>query len=414
MLKRVCLAGMVTVTMLSLCQSGQAQVFFESDWLYYGRDSDSGRNVINGPESKSLSEGDFDYTSGYRLTLGGSLGDFDVDASFSQLDAWESGSSGIFNNFISMDGVAVPGDPGVFNSFADYTALNQAASYGSPMMGNNELTEGERLRPFNDPIFGQEDLVYSTMNRSNFREFEINVGSRRNVNWYRFSVGYRHIQLDERSGLTVGGVFDALDVDDGNPYDGTINDDPNNGLSNAALISTGMAHIGGSADGYDAFFVTGDPMMAIAPDLVAYQMLGKANNQLNGAQATVALRIINGEWITVEGIGKAGIYRNSLSGVIQETVVGSGNDDSVYRRTLSSSDTGAAFAGNLGLRSTVSLTDYINVIMGYEVLFLSGVALGAEQNDGLSTDLLGATRYQVQNDGTMIAHGSNLGLEILW
>lgn len=415
MLKRVCLASVTLVTMLTYCQTSQAQMFFEADWLYYGRSDDSSQNIVNGPESLGLSDVDFGETSGYRLTLGGSLGAVDIDGSFMQLDTWNGSSSGTFNNLILLDGVSVPGDPGMVNSLSSRTGLSQAASFISAMSADDETSEGERLRAFMDPVtLVNTDLTYQTFARSNLRQFEINIGTSRNANFWRMSAGFRHINLDERSGLALRGVFDALDVDDGNPFDNSMNDDPNNSLSNTALTSVGLTNVGGSADGFDAIFVTADPMMNVASDIMTYQILGNADNELNGAQATFAIRIFDGEWLTVEGIGKAGIYRNNISGYVQETVVGSGNDDSVYQRTLRDNEVSAAFAGNLGLRGIVSLTDYINVVLGYEVLFLSGVAIGADQADGLSTDIFGTTRYTVQNDGSLIAHGGNLGLEILW
>lgn len=394
-------------------------MFFEADWMYYGRDNGSSKNVVTGTESIGLSDGDFDMTSGYRLTLGGSVGEFDIDASFFQLDSWNSGSSGTFTNLIIFDdtaGNAMVDPGGTANSLAPFTALSEAAKYFPLMMGlDDETTESERLRAYTDPHTGAMiPLTYATYNTSNFREFEINLGTRRNTNWWRFSAGFRHVKLDERSGLTIAGAFDALDTDDGNPFDGTMNDDPNNVLSDAALTSTGLVNIGGAGDGFDAIFVTANPMLAIPADYLAYQILGQSNNELNGAQVTTVIRIFDGEWITIEGIGKAGIYRNQLSGSVQETVVGSGNDDSIYRRRFTDTDTGAAFAGNLGVRGTISLTDYINIIVGYDVLFLSGVAIGSEQIDGLSTDIFGATRYQVQHDGTLVAYGTNLGFELLW
>ena len=183
-------------------------------------------------------------------------------------------------------------------------------------------------------------------------------------------------------------------------------DDPNNGLSDGALTDTGLIGSGG--------FMSIDPMMMVPVDVLTYHVIGDANNQLDGAQLTGAVRIFDGQWITVEGIGKAGIYRNRVSGSIQETIVGSGNSSAVYQRTLRDDNSTAAFAGNLGLKGTVSLTDYINLIVGYDVLFLGGVAIGGEQTDGLSQDLFGNTTYSVQNDGTVVAHGSNVGLEILW
>lgn len=299
-----------------------------------------------------------------------------------------------------MDAISFDADgPMGSNTLAPFTSLFQAASSGS--MANDETTENELLIPSSDPAnLDSLPLGYSTYNKSNLRQFEINFGTRRESNWWRVAVGYRHVNLDERSGLTISGVFDARDVDPAMP------DDPNNGLSDGALTDTGLIGSGG--------FMSIDPMMMVPVDVLTYQVIGDANNQLDGAQLTGAVRIFDGQWITVEGIGKAGIYRNRVSGSIQETIVGSGNSSAVYQRTLRDDNSTAAFAGNLGLKGTVSLTDYINLIVGYDVLFLGGVAIGGEQTDGLSQDLFGNTTYSVQNDGTVVAHGSNVGLEILW
>lgn len=395
MIKRFYLSSLVCLTFLTLSQVSHAQMFFEADWLYYGRDSDSGQNIVNGPESIGLGDEDFDPTAGYRLTIGGSVAEFDIDASFMQLDTWNSSSYGTFMEPITLDGVSVPGDPMGINSLADFTSLFQAAN------STDELPESERIVSYLDPVtMLDHSLTYSAFNKSNLRQFEINFGSRREVNWWRVAVGYRHINFDERNGLTLNGVFDALDVDPAMP------DDPNNGLAAGSLTDTGLV---GTGD-----FVSIDTMMMVPVDLLAYQVIGSANNELDGAQLTTAVRLFDGKWITIEGIGKAGIYRNRVSGSVQETVVGGGESLASYQRSFRDNDTKAAFAGNLGLRGTISLTDYINLIAGYDVLFLAGVAIGAEQTEGLSQDISGNTIYSVKNDGSMIAHGSNLGIEIWW
>lgn len=268
-------------------------------------------------------------------------------------------------------------------------------------MSADETTENEQIRAYLDPVtMVDTPLTYASFNKSNLRQFEINFGTRRELNWWRVAVGYRHVNFDERSGLTLNGVFDAPDIDPAMP------DDPNDGLSSGALTGTGLTGAGS--------FMAIDQTMMVPVDILTYQILGAANNQMDGAQLTGAVRVFDGRWITIEGIGKVGIYRNRVSGAISETIVGSGNSNAVYQRVLRDDDTAAAFAGNIGVRGTVSLTDYINFIVGYDVLFLGGVALSGEQTDGLSQDIFGATNYSVQNDGTLVAHGANLDLELLW
>lgn len=419
MLRSACIASLVITTMLSFCQISHAQMFFEADWLFFDRNNDASGNIVTGPESAGMSNANFGVTSGYRLTFGGTVGALEVDASFSQFDTWKDFSQGTFNNIIIFDDTAGNPfvDPGMnANSLATFTSLYRAAMYVSPMMGGeDESLESERFTiPGNLPMGVDGPFPsYEAFNRANLREFEVNIGTPRNSRLWRFSFGYRHIKFDERNGFALNGLFDAIDVNDGNPFDNGPDDDPNNGLSHQALLAAGLTHLGGTT-GFAAVFHPADPMDAIAPTLITYQVLGFTDNELNGAQFTGMLTLFDGTWITIEGIGKAGIYRNNMSGFVQENVVGSGNNDAVYQRTFRGSRTAPAFAGNLGIRGIISLTDYINLVAGYEALFISGLALGADQTNGLSEDVFGNVNYKVRNRGNLIAHGGTLGLEVTW
>lgn len=103
MIQKICLSSIVCLTFLTFCESSQAQMFFEADWLYYGRNDGDGSNVVSGPESIGLGDDGYDATAGYRLTIGGSVADYDIDASFMQLDTWNGSSQGEFSNLISFD-----------------------------------------------------------------------------------------------------------------------------------------------------------------------------------------------------------------------------------------------------------------------------------------------------------------------
>lgn len=211
--------------------------------------------------------------------------------------------------------------------------------------------------------------------------------------------------------MFLQGIFDARDVDDGD-YPGDLNNDTNDGLSHAALTNSGLALIGGAADGFDGLQPNALP--AIPPDIIAYETYGRADNELNGAQFTFGYLVVNGEWITLETFSNVGIYRNNIRGSVRETVAGLGNDNSIYQRTLTDDRLKPAFAGTLGFKGTVALTDYINLVGGYEALFLSGIALGPDQILGVGTSNMGTTSFRAQTDGNIILHGGNVGFEILW
>lgn len=390
----------VVAACLSVGSQAHAQFFAEADWIFLSRDNDGDVGFITGPESLAPNSADFDYRPGVKLTVGAGFFDYQVDFSFSEIDSWQGFTSGTFANPIVFDDEFGNAFIAPANRIVSTNALFQAATYtdGMPMSMADETLEIEHL---------QAGATYSVSSVADFRDFELNFGSNRDQLW-RWGVGYRHIKLDERNTLMVSGVFDAIDSDDGvsDPMD--MNNDPNDGLSHAALTAVGLTNVSGAADGFDAF----NAMNGV--DTVTYISNGLADNEMHGAQISLIGTIFNGEWITLEGIGKVGIYRNSISAGVTETIAGGGNDDSIYQRSLTDERREVAFAGNLGVRGVISLTDYINLVAGYEALFLNGVALASEQTHGLGMNALGATTFTAQTYGSVIAHGGRLGLELLW
>lgn len=299
--------------------------------------------------------------------------------------------------------------------------LVQLLPHMSPylMAGADESTEGELLLP---------GATWSTQTRSEYRDFEFNLGTNQNIRRWRVSVGYRSISLDETHQMRLSGVFDAIDV-----ADGAVSGDPtnrlNDGLSHQALINAGMTllseeqlvtyyvrtssgyeqrTIDASPDGIDASSAMG------APVFLAWQFDGRAYNDLNGAQVTFGYRLVDNQEWSIEAIGKAGLFHNSIHGSVREVVAASGADISVYRRFLTDERSTVAFAGNFGLRGSVALNDYIRLIGGYEILFLSGVALGSEQTKGLTKSAAGTSVYRVREDGSFFAHGGSVGFEVSW
>jgi len=389
----------VVATCLSITSQAHAQFFAEADWIFLSRDHDGDAGFITGPESLAPDSANFGYKPGVKLTVGAGFFDYQVDFSYSEIDNWQGSNRGTFVNPIVFDDEF--GSPFIApaNRIVGTNALFQAATFtdGMPMSMADETLEIEHL---------QAGATYAVTSVANFREFELNFGSNRDQLW-RWAVGYRHIKLDERNSLMVSGVFDAIDTDDGAVF-GDMTNDPNDGLSNTALTAVGLTHVAGAADGFDAFDATN------GVDTLTYISTGLADNELHGAQISLVGTIFNGEWVTLEGIGKLGLYRNSITAAVSETVAGGGNDDSVYQRSLQDQRRELAFAGNIGFRGVISLTDYINLVGGYEALFLSGVALASEQTNGLGMNVLGDTTLTAQTGGSVIAHGGRIGLELLW
>ena len=61
----------------------------------------------------------------------------------------------------------------------------------------------------------------------------------------------------------------------------------------------------------------------------------------------------------------------------------------------------------MGVNAGYHFTDEISLRVGYDVLYLSNLALGPEQINGLSNDW-----YHVQTNGTALIQSVHSGLEI--
>jgi hypothetical protein len=394
-----------TVVLLAVCLAGsssaRAQVTFEADWLFLQKDNQQASPFISGPDAVSTSSLGSDYESGYRFALFGGGAAWEVEAVFSQVDGWSDSQTRTLANYLVLDdtannAVVIPGPPA--NTFAYATALFDAATNPNAF-GQDETLESEHLQPGATVVL-QTDAM--------FRDFELNFGTNRETQWWRAGLGWRNVRFDDGALLLARGTFDARDVDD-NATVGAPTNDPNDGLSHDALGAAGYTLIGGSANGYDSAAAPG-----IAPDTLTTAFGGQADNELNGLQGVLGARLFPGDWMTLEGVLKVGVYHNRVQAQAVETLIGSVNDDSIYRRTFTDRKSTAAFLGSLGVRGLFPLTDYINFVAGYEVNFLTGVALGTEQFQGVRTDLLGNQVFSANASDSTILHGGHAGMQVSW
>ncbi|WP_437187271.1 hypothetical protein SH668x_000661 [Planctomicrobium sp. SH668] len=366
----------------------QAQFFIEADAVGFTRNNSGATTVINGADSVKNSDGSFSFEPGYRLGGAWVNARVQVEAIFTQVSPWESSSSGSFGSDLFFDQGAAGFDPSEIQ-FTKVSFLNEAANSFIP--GANEHWEREYLK----------NARYATETRTNYRDFEFNVGTSQYARPWRVAIGFRNIELSDKNVMSLSGDFDAA-LDPADPVSGE-----DGGLSHAAITATGAQLLSGSG----GFLAPTDPT---ANSTINYQLNGNARNSLNGAQFLFAYRFFDGDWFNLEGIGKAGIYRNDIKAQVRETVAGTGINDSVYQRYFSGNDASAAFAGNLGLKATVGITDYIDLLIGYEVLFLNGIALGPNQVKGISKNITGDSTYKIKNDGSLIANGGTIGLRVYW
>jgi hypothetical protein len=385
------------------------QFRFQAEWVYFTRRNRADDPaVVTGPDSFRMRDVDFHDNSGYRLNLAFMNDDFELEASFLELDGLEGSQTGTLSRSVVFDGtdsynnaslaaqlVADPDlTPNFLSSQTYFSPINAAANnVDSVTAANDETNELEFLRS------GALHTVHYT---SDLQDFELNFkGRRQPQQMLRFGIGYRNVRFDELGTLQLRGVFDTVDVDDG------LEPDPNNGLSDAAILAAGLALNSGSANGFS------ENVAPTSPDTLLFTTNTRASNLLNGVQATLDATFLESDYFHLGGFGRAGVYHNEAKGSIGETYRDFTGVGSVYTRNFSDSKDRVAFVGNLGVTGRLILSKKLNLFSSYEVMFLSGVALGPDQLKGIGTDIAGTTSLDLQTHGSAIFHGARVGVEIL-
>lgn len=130
------------------------------------------------------------------------------------------------------------------------------------------------------------------------------------------------------------------------------------------------------------------------------------NNHLYGGQLGLdAVLFDRGGPFYANLIGKAGIYGNSADSVT--TTVGVGG--ALPLVVANGDDT--AFVGELSLLAGYRLTERMNIVGGYNLLWIDGVALAPDQ---LATTNIATGVATVDTSSTLFYHGFNVGLEYYW
>lgn len=381
---------------VGLAVPSQAQFRFSAEALFMDRDSDGSTPVVAGPDAFS-SGGNYDPQTGFRFTLGGSFDNYDVEFIASQFDDWNMSETGVLGNPLVFDETA--NNP-VVVAVPPANTLGYVNSLFDAATSTDELTESERL---------QAGATYFSEASSRLQDYQINFGSNPNKYLWRFQIGWRHMRLNEDSATGIRGTFDALDTDDA-AQAGDATDDPNNALADGAIAGAGFGLVSGNGDGYNAVAVGG----AVAPDTLMLYNDSGTSNILNGVQLSGGYSLFPENLVSLDLIGRLGLFHNYAQGRFSEALIGSGNDNSIYRRSFSDSRHGVAYSGSLGAQASVPVTDYISLSLGYEVNYVGNVALAPSQYDGLSTTPLGARRFSLRNSDSILFHGVNAGLKVVW
>lgn len=392
------LGCLIALSLVGGAQTASAQgLRGRLDWMFLTRDNDAATQpFIVGPDAFDGSGLDFDYESGYRLMLGGGTPLFEVEAQYTRVDDWGDSTFATLNNELVFDDNAanpfiVGGTPG--NILGGTRAISTAAMDAFTATLDDETLEGEFLLPGSVATYDYQ---------SDYQDFELNLTTGRS-RWFRVGLGYRHVNVDERSLFGVLGQFDALDVDDGQTV-GDLNNDDNDGLSDAALTEAGLIRIAGGGDGFDNLASAG------GPDTVLVALNSTAGNRLNGVQGTFDGTVVDSQYFLVDVFGRLGFFHNQTSASVIETVAGSDNDNSVYQRTLTDNQNDFAFATGAGVRLALKLTDFVRLHTGYEFVYIDGLALAPDQMFRVGP----AGVFTIDNDGSMLLHGGRAGIEVIW
>jgi len=369
-------------------------LFFDADYLFWSRDSGLAVNpLIAGPESITVNGMGSNFEGGVRLRGAIAFEHFELSAAWSQVDNWGERATGQLTNGVAFDTGGSFAGANTINNGTAFSSLFAAAEFAA---GPDETLEDEGLAP----VVGFPDAAptYVTEYRSDFQDFEL-VGKFAHVySRLKFGIGYRHVGLDEMTYASLSGTFRAIDTGAG----------ANGGLSHAALTNANGGNlmlISGAADGFDDETALLGPA---GPDVLLLQEQTDTENTLNGVQFSMDVLLMQSERFLIDGVLKAGAYHNSASGTFMETYSALANDNSVYGRVLRDESSSTAFVGQIGLGGMYRLTDHVRLRGGWDVIFLSGVALAPEQFAQVNGT------YAVNNDGTVVINGGHIGLELVY
>ena len=142
--------------------------------------------------------------------------------------------------------------------------------------------------------------------------------------------------------------------------------------------------------------------LVVAPPPELWVMAGRndnsTNNQMVGFQLGADTRVLQRDRFNINFISKAGIYGNRATNANWTVNPGAPGGFSYYSALANP----AAFEGELKLAATYSITDALSFSVGYQLMWLSGVALATDQP-------LGTAR--VDSSGTVFYNGAFVGLE---
>jgi hypothetical protein len=130
----------------------------------------------------------------------------------------------------------------------------------------------------------------------------------------------------------------------------------------------------------------------------------RSQNHLYGAQIGLDVHPLDRtRALQIDVLTKVGIYGNAAAQSNKYA-------DPVFAFAASAAGSQVSFLGEIGVNASYQLTPHIAVRGGYQVMWLTGMALAPDQIS--ATDFAGQTA--VNSSGTLFCHGAHAGLEVTW
>jgi hypothetical protein len=127
----------------------------------------------------------------------------------------------------------------------------------------------------------------------------------------------------------------------------------------------------------------------------------QTSNHLFGGQIGLEGLLYNSSWLTVDTYAKAGVYGTAAYAFFTQTFLGN----------ASAAQGQVSFLGDGGLRATVRLNRWAAVEAGYQLMWLTGVALASDQFKA-NTGTAAAAPLAINSTGFVFYQGVTLGLKI--
>lgn len=136
----------------------------------------------------------------------------------------------------------------------------------------------------------------------------------------------------------------------------------------------------------------------------------KASNRLYGGEIGLAISVPVIEGLVVKFEGTGGAFANSIR--VTHNVFDS--DDTRMTRNETNRATRFAFVGTAGVSAVYRITNYLSIFGGYEMMYVTGLALSQREVNFGSSPAGIAQNVGVRGGGTALYHGGSVGLKLVF